>query len=63
MKKKICKLYVVRKYIMASSAQVAIRKDRKAPVDDVWVDDEWKKKGLADAIGFQAGHEEEEDHE
>lgn len=55
MKKDNNKLFVVRKYIMAKSASQAIRKDRTHPVDDVWVDDEWKKKGaegLADAIGF-----------
>jgi hypothetical protein len=49
------KLYVIRKYIKAPSAAVAIRREKTHPVDDVWVDDEWKKQpnGLADAIGFQ----------
>lgn len=54
-KKEKQKLFVVRKYIMAESAQAAIRKDKTTPVDDVWIDDEWKKKGaerLEDAIGF-----------
>jgi hypothetical protein len=46
------KLFVVRKYIRAISAAEAITKDRKAPVDDVWVEEEWKNKHLADAIGF-----------
>lgn len=37
------KLFVVRKYVMASSAQAAIRKEKSLPVDDVWVEEEWKK--------------------
>jgi hypothetical protein len=37
------KLFVVRKYIMAESASDAIRKESKQKVDDVWVDEEWKK--------------------
>lgn len=49
------KLYIIRKYIKASSAQEAIKLDKTTPVDDVWVDDNWKKKeeqNLASAIGF-----------
>jgi hypothetical protein len=55
MKKNNLKMFTVRKYIMAGSAQEAIRKDRKTPVQDVWIDDEWKKGSqneLASAIGF-----------
>jgi len=44
--KKLVKRFVVRKYIMAKSAQEAIRKDRTHKPDDVWVDDEWKKENL-----------------
>ena len=49
------KLYVVRKYIMATSAKQAILKDRTAPVEDVWVDTDWQKRQteiLTSAIGF-----------
>lgn len=49
------KLYVIRKYIKASSAADAIRKERKTPVDEIWLDEDWKKgiaSGLAEAIGF-----------
>jgi len=47
------KLFVVRKYIMAKSAAEAIRKDKSSKVDDVWVDDEFKKYNPgASAIGF-----------
>ena len=56
------KLFVVRKYIWANSAQQAIKQDRKHPVEDVWVDDEWKKQSNnpKDAIGFYAPDREEE---
>lgn len=56
------KLFIVRKYIMANSAQSAIKKDKVTPVDDVWIDDEWKKKGaerLESAIGFSVSAEED----
>jgi len=45
------KLYIVRKYIKAKSAKEAIMLDKKTPVDDVWVDEEFKKT-LTSAIGF-----------
>lgn len=37
------KLYVVRKYIYAPSAEIALKLEKKVPVDDVWVDDKWKE--------------------
>ncbi len=55
MKRAKDKLFIVRKYIMAKSAIDAIKKDKVTPVDDVWIDDEWKKKGserLESTIGF-----------
>lgn len=51
------KLFIVRKYIKAKSAADAIKKDRAHPVDDVWVDDEWKKgeaNKLSESIGFKS---------
>lgn len=50
------KLFVVRKYILANSASEAIRLDKKKPVDDCWVDDDWKKENLnnkPDELGFR----------
>ena len=44
------KRFVVRKYIMAKSALDAIRLDNISPVDDVWVDEEWKKDNTK--VGF-----------
>jgi hypothetical protein len=38
------KLFVVRKYVMAKDAKTAIKKERSHPVDDVFVDDEWRKQ-------------------
>jgi len=36
-------LYVVRKFVMAKDAQHAIKKEKKIPVADVWMDEEWKR--------------------
>jgi hypothetical protein len=52
MKNSKLKLFVLRKYVRAHSAAEAIRKEKSIPVDDVWIDDEWKKGHLADAMGF-----------
>lgn len=49
--------YIVRKYVMATSAADAIKQEPKAPVHDVWIDDDWKKAQYEDkspAIGFTA---------
>lgn len=50
------KLFVVRKYIWAKNAGQAIKKDRETPVEDVWIDEDWKKSSNnpKDAIGFYA---------
>lgn len=37
------KLYVVKKYVWALTAKDAIRMESDVPVDDVWIDDDWKK--------------------
>jgi hypothetical protein len=51
------KLFIVRKYIMATSAKQALRKESKMPADEVWVDEDWKKNPtnqLSSAVGFVA---------
>jgi len=56
MKSNNLKLFIIRKYILAKSAQDAIKKERFTQVDDVWVDDDWKKEqndNLTRVIGFQ----------
>lgn len=54
--KKNLKLYTVRKYIWAETAKQALSKEKNAHVDDIWVDDDWKKASREpkDAIGFYA---------
>jgi len=44
--------YIVRKYIMASSATDAIRKDKKTPVQDVWINEKQPTDKKVDCIGF-----------
>lgn len=56
MKPKKEKMFVIKKYIMATDAIHALRKEKKHKPDDCWVDEEWRKGNpdrLADAIGFQ----------
>lgn len=56
MAKAVLKRYVVRKYIMAKSANDALKIERRARPDDVYIDDDWKKTSggeMSSAIGFQ----------
>jgi hypothetical protein len=47
------KLYIVRKYIMAESALDAIKKDKQSKVDDVWLDDDFRKAEIdKGTLGF-----------
>jgi len=52
--KKENKLFVVRKYIYASSASEVLKKEKTVPVDEIWVDDDWKKEHATKlaAMGF-----------
>ncbi len=61
MKRKDEKMFIIKKYVMASSASEAIRKEKNIKPDDCWVDDDWRKSktdNLAVAIGFQYQGEE-----
>jgi hypothetical protein len=42
------KLFIVRKYIMATDIQHAIRLEKSHKPDDIWMDDEWRKANLPD---------------
>lgn len=56
-------LYVVKKYVKACSVEEALQKERRSPVDSVWIDDDWangKGRALADAIGFASVSDDEE---
>jgi hypothetical protein len=48
------KLYVIRKYVMARSVVEAARKERSAPVHEIFIDDKWQEKHLAESMGFTA---------
>lgn len=37
------KLYVIKKYVYADDVMSALMHERDVPVDDIWVDDEWRK--------------------
>ncbi len=55
------KLFVVKKYVMATCAAQALRKESKIRADECWIDDDYKKnmaQNLSSAIGFT--HEETE---
>jgi hypothetical protein len=57
------KLYVIKKYVKATSAAEALRKERNVAADDVWVDDNWRKSqrdNLAEAIGFALTRKQEQ---
>jgi hypothetical protein len=62
MAKKTDKLFIVKKYIWAQDAKQAIRKDKTHPVEDVWIDDEWKRNSNTpkDAMGFYVPDNNEE---
>lgn len=58
------KRFIIKKYIMATSAQDAIRKERSVTPDDVWVDEDWKKDNpnkLESAIGFTINNDDDID--
>ena len=62
MKKDNLKLFILKKYVMATSASDAIKKDKITPPQDVWIDEDWskgQKDKLASAIGFQIGDDED----
>lgn len=46
------KMYVIRKYVKATSVLDAVKKEKTIPVHEVYVDDKWQDKHLAEAIGF-----------
>lgn len=47
-------LYVIKKYVVAESAEDAIKKEKKYPVSDVWLDEDWKIEKIKNTdIGFK----------
>jgi hypothetical protein len=50
------KLYVIRKYVKTYSAVDALKKEKRLPIDDIYVDDDWRKNqsdNLSEALGFR----------
>lgn len=37
------KLYIVRKFINAPTLQEAIALEKKTPLDEIWLDEDWRK--------------------
>lgn len=55
--RKIQKLFVIKKYVMAVNAMEALKKEKKHAPDDCWVDEDWRRRqesitNLESAIGF-----------
>lgn len=61
MKKPEKKLFISRKYIEAYSLEEALKKEKTTPVDEMWIDEDWKKAqgGKTHAIGFHLEKDEE----
>jgi hypothetical protein len=38
------KLFIVRKYVQASSAREALKKEKTQEADDVWIDEKWQQE-------------------
>lgn len=55
------KRYIIRKYVMASSLNQAIKLDKTTPVGECWIDSDYKEeeKQLTPAIGFSLPQEED----
>ena len=56
------KLFVVKKYIMATSAHDALKRERRFRPDDCWVDEDWRKehkevRQLQSCMGFTVEHD------
>jgi hypothetical protein len=48
------KLYVIKKYVYAKNAKEAMLREKYSSVDDIWIDDDWKKINMVDKkpIGY-----------
>lgn len=48
-------LYIIKKYVMAKDIQEALEKEAKEPVQEIYMDNDWKlnKQSKSDKIGFK----------
>jgi hypothetical protein len=54
------KLFIIKKYVIAESAEDAIKKERRVRPDDVWVDEDFRKNSKIDlpgSIRYNVEHE------
>jgi len=49
------KVYVLRKYIKAKNLKEALLLEPKTDVHDAWIDTDWQRTNLPNAIGFDDG--------
>lgn len=58
------KRFIVRKYVMAESVADAVRKESRYPVDDCFIDDDWKMANEIKwkEIGFNNGKKRRRKH-
>lgn len=40
------KLYIIKKYVSANSLKEALKKDKVTPVDDIWIDENFRTMQL-----------------
>lgn len=48
--------YIVRKFVMAKTAQEALKREGDIKPDEVWIDDEWAKNHPAVAQNSRIGY-------
>lgn len=52
------KLYIIQKYVVASTIQEALKIELKIPADEIWLDEDWKKAHKPELgntkLGFKA---------
>jgi len=46
------KQYIIRKYIVASSAKEALKKERTQPADECWVDEKWMAESIVQGFRY-----------
>jgi len=54
-------LYVVKKYIAATTAGEAIRKEKQTPVHEVWMEEDYKIVNLVKMVGLPEEEQPEEE--
>lgn len=45
--------YIIRKYVIATSMKEALRKSKDTPVEEVFIDNDWKEPPLQNKLGYK----------